>query len=207
MSTLQTAAPVNTFADARTCRNLRSACLGEIHTRRVYQEAARRMEDADLHVIAHAFLFTAAQEKEHAAIFSGLLSVYGGNPLPHADILPLLPGEPAALLQALAQNEISEAERLYPCNSRVALEEGYPRIAAAFQRIAETEALHARRLRQFEEALLSGALFRAERPVSWYCLACGELRTSCEPPDSCPSCGKNRGYFIRSSHFPFAIEG
>ena len=195
------------FTDSQTHRNLRTACLGEMHARRLYLHAARKMEDAKLHVIAHAFHFTAAQEKEHAAIFSGLLSVSGGSPLPHADLLPLLPCEPAALLQALAQNEISEAERLYPCNARIALEEGYPRIAAAFQRIAETEALHARRLRQFEEALLSGTLFRAERPVSWYCLACGELRTSCEPPDSCPSCGKNRGYFIRSSHFPFAIEG
>ncbi len=193
--------------DTRTYQALQSALLGEEQSRRMYLHAAQTLEEAQLHVIAHALRFTAAQEKEHAAIFSGLLSVYGGSPLPHADILPLLPGEPAALLQSLAQNESSEAERLYPCNARIALEEGYPRIATAFQRIAETEALHARRLRQFEEALLSGALFRAERPVSWYCLACGELRTSCEPPDSCPSCGKNRGYFIRSSHFPFAIEG
>ena len=193
--------------DSRTYQALQSALLGEEQSRRMYLHAAQTFEDAQLHVIAHALRFTAAQEKEHAAIFSGLLSVYGGSPLPHVDILPLLPCEPAALLQALAQNEISEAERLYPCNARIALEEGYPRIAAAFQRIAETEALHARRLRQFEEALLSGALFRAERPVSWYCMACGELRTSCEPPDPCPSCGKNRGYFIRSSHFPFAIEG
>ena len=206
MSTLSDAR-IPAFMDSRTYQALQSALLGEEQSRRMYLQAAQTFEDAQLHVIAHALRFTAAQEKEHAAIFSGLLSVYGGNPLPHADILPLLPGEPAALLQALAQNEISEAERLYPCNARIALEEGYPRIAAAFQRIAETEDLHARRLRQFEEALLSGALFRAERPVSWYCLACGELRTSCEPPDSCPSCGKNRGYFIRSSHFPFAIEG
>ena len=195
------------FMDSRTYQALQSALLGEEQSRRLYLQAAQILEEAQLHVIAHALRFTAAQEKEHAAIFSGLLSVYGGSPLPHVDILPLLPSEPAALLQSLAQNELSEAERLYPCNARIALEEGYPRIAAAFQRIAETEALHARRLRQFEEALLSGALFRAERPVSWYCMACGELRTSCEPPDSCPSCGKNRGYFIRSSHFPFAIEG
>ena len=177
------------FMDSRTYQALQSALLGEEQSRRLYLQAAQILEEAQLHVIAHALRFTAAQEKEHAAIFSGLLSVYGGNPLPHADILPLLPGEPAALLQSLAQNEISEAERLYPCNARIALEEGYPRIAAAFQRIAETEALHARRLRQFEEALISGTLFRAERPVSWYCLACGELRTSCEPPDGCPGCG------------------
>lgn len=195
------------FMDSRTYQALQSALLGEEQSRRMYLHAAQTLEEAQLHVIAHALRFTAAQEKEHAAIFSGLLSVYGGSPLPHVDILPLLPGEPAALLQSLAQNELSEAERLYPCNARIALEEGYPRISTAFQRIAETEALHARRLRQFEEALISGTLFRAERPVSWYCLACGELRTSCEPPDLCPSCGKNRGYFIRSSHFPFAIEG
>lgn len=195
------------FMDSRIYHALQSALVGEEQSRRMYLQAAQTFEDAQLHVIAHALRFTAAQEKEHADIFGGLLSVYGGTPLFLTESLPLLPSEPAPLLRALAQSEISETERLYPFNARVALEEGYPRIAAAFQRIAETEALHARRLRQFETALLSGTLFREERPVSWFCLACGELRTSCEPPACCPSCGKNRGYFIRSSHFPFAIEG
>lgn len=206
MSTL-TDARIPAFMDCRIHPALQSALLGEEQSRQMYLQAAQTFEDAQLHVIAHALRFTAAQEKEHADIFSGLLNVYGGTPLPLTDDIPLLPGEPAALLRALAQSESNEAERLYPYNARTALEEGYPRIAAAFQRIAETESLHARRLRQFETALISDTLFRDERPVSWFCLACGELRTSCEPPETCPSCGKNRGYFIRSSRFPFAIEG
>ena len=196
------------FMDTRTHRALCSACLGEMHARRLYLAAARAMEDAHLHVIAHGLRFTAAQEKEHEDIFRGLIRAYGGTlPAPVEDAPLLLPHIPLDILHTIAQGEDDEAEKLYPYNARIALEEGYPRIAAAFQRIAETEALHARRFRQYESALSSGDLFLSDAPVSWLCLPCGQLHTGCQPPESCAACGKDRGHFIRSSHYPFAVEG
>ena len=205
MSTLMDARPP-AFMDSRSHRALQNALLGEEQARQMYLRAAQTMEDARLHVIAHALRYTAAQEKEHAAIFCGLLRFFRGIPLPPAEGAVLLPSAPAEILHVLAQSESSEAERLYPRHARIAREEGYPRIAAAFTRIAETESLHARRFQQFEHALTSGMLFRDVKPVSWFCLACGELRTGCEPPAVCPSCSKDRGHFIRSSFFPFAVE-
>lgn len=199
--------PTQAFMDSQTCRFLRSACMGEMHARRLYLTAARQMEENHLYVIAHAFRFTAAQEKEHADIFRGLIRAYGGPCVPMAEDSPiLLPHEPMEILRAVTRSEHDESDRLYPHNARVAMEEGYPRIAAAFRRIAETEALHARRFRQYGKALADGTLFRDPQRVSWLCLPCGQLHTGCEAPDVCSTCGRDKGHFIRSSYYPFILE-
>lgn len=209
MSTVQTVAqPLQTFAASHTCRNLRSACLGENHARRLYLQAARRMEENALHVIAHAFQFTAAQEKEHGDIFRGLIAAYGGQVVPLAEEAPLLlPCAPLDILKAVAQNEHDEWDTLYPFYAREAREEGYPRIADAFCRIAETEQSHARRFLQYAKALAEGSLFEDEDRVSWLCLPCGQLHMGCRAPERCSACGRDRGHFIRSSYQPFIVEG
>ena len=207
MSTLRTAAPVNTFEDTQTCRNLRSACLGEMHTRSTYLEAAHRMQEADLHVITHAFVFTAAQEKEHADVFRGLMTAHGGQIIPMTEDTPLLlPHSPMDILRAMAQAEHDEWDTLYPHFARQAMEEGYPRIAEAFQRIAETEHIHARRFAQYLALMADDALFDAPDRTSWLCLPCGQLHTGLAAPEQCAACGCSRGHFIRSSFYPFVVE-
>ena len=208
MSTVQPAAmDCRSFPDSQTHRSLRTACLGEMHARRLYLHAARRMEEASLHVIAHAFRFTAAQEKEHADVLRGLIAAHGGCTVPLAEDAPLLlPHEPLDILKAVSQSEHDEWDTLYPYYARVAAEEGYPRIAEAFRRIAETEQHHAMRFLQYAKALADGTLFRDEHRISWLCLPCGQLHTGCEPPASCSGCGKDRGHFIRSSFYPFVID-
>ena len=208
MSTLQTAAPVIPFSATDTCRNLRSACVGEWSAHRLYLHCARRMEDEALQVIAHAFRFTAAQEKEHADVLCGLLSAHRGPcpTVPEDGVLPM-PQEPLALLRAVARSEHDEWDRLYPHYAAVAREEGYPRIASTFLRIAETEQIHARRFLQYAKALAEGTLFRDAHRTTWLCLPCGQLHTGCEPPQSCSGCSSSRGNFIRSSFFPFSVEG
>lgn len=195
------------FAASRTYQALRSACLGEAQARRLYLHAARRMEDMNLHVIAHAFHFTAAQEKEHADIFRGLIAAYGGSSVPTPEDAPLLlPHDPVDILKAVAQNEHDEWDTLYPFHARTAAEEGYPRIASAFCRIAETEQTHAQRFLQYAKALAEGSLFRDHRRISWVCLPCGQLHTGFEPPERCSACGRDRGHFIRSNFAPFIVE-
>jgi len=209
MSTVQPVAiPCQVFIDSQTHRNLRTACLGEMHARRLYLHAARRMEEASLHVIAHAFSFTAAQEKEHADVLRGLIAAHGGQTVPLAEDAPtLLPHETLDILMAVAQSEHDEWDTLYPFYARIAGEEGYPRIADTFLRIAETEQHHAQRFLQYAKALAEGSLFRDERRISWLCLPCGQLHTGLEAPASCSGCGRDRGHFIRSSFYPFVIEG
>ena len=204
MSTMQT--PPMDFIRSRTHRNLVSACQGEGQARRQYLTAADALEEADLYVAAHALRFTAAQEKEHAAIFRGLLRVHGSvaPDEPEADP-PLLPGSPVEMLRHIALSEHGEWDRLYPAFADLADQEGYPRIATAFRRIAETEHLHARRFLQYADALDTGTLFEDPNRLGWLCLRCGHLHYGRRAPDTCSTCGRSRGHFIRSSFEPFTV--
>lgn len=195
------------FRQSRTCTCLCSAYLGESQARRQYLRAAERCEEEGLYVAAYAFRFTAAQEKEHADIFLCLLTALGGErpAMPEDNDVPL-PEEPLAILQAVAQGEGDESDKLYPAYARIAEEEQYPRVAMAFRRIAETERLHARRFRQYEAALRDGSLFASHRRIAWLCLQCGHLHYGTGAPERCDTCNHDRGHFIRSSFEPFTVH-
>lgn len=206
MSTVQTpCGPA--FMDSLTCLNLRSACLSEMHAASHFQHCAEAMEAASLQVIAHAFRFTAAQDREHAAVLSGLMTAHGCS-IPTAEDSDVpYSGSPIELLRASTLSKHGAWDVLYPQYARTAREEGYPRIAQALERIAETEQKHARRFAQYMEALHDGTLFCAKERCSWVCLPCGHLHTGFEPPESCPGCSGGQGHFIRSNHYPFLVEG
>lgn len=189
-----------------TFDGLLSALHGSEQAARLYSAAADCLAEADLHVIAHAFRFTAAQEREHAAVLRGLILAHGGSIPPSSAEDTALPAAPLELLDAAIRMEQSRLETLPAC-AQAARTEGFPRIAHALQRMAETEARHAQRFTRYSAALAEGTLLRAASPVSWFCLNCGQLHTGCEPPDSCPGCGQSRGTFIRSNYFPFNAEG
>lgn len=204
MSTCRTAATVTPFHESQTCHCLQAALRSKRCTCRLYLDAAAALEADGHHVIAHAFRFTAAQEREHADILQGLLTTHGGKPLPKEDA-PSLPHSPIELLRAAAADEHAAWDERCPQDAGAALAEGYPRIATTFRRIAETDQLHARRFVQYLEAVSQGRLLRDEQRVSWVCLGCGQLHTGCEPPERCPGCSGSQGHFIRSSFEPFAV--
>lgn len=206
MSTIQTAAPVIPFRQSRTYGALRAALAGKRHARQLYLDAAAALEKSDLQVIAHAFRFTAAQEAEHVAILAGLLTSRGGD-LPTPEDAPPLPPESIEMLRTVAADEHAVWDERCPLYASAAQEEGYPRIAATFRRMAETDRQHALRFAQYLEVLASGHLFRDAQRVSWVCLACGQLHTGCEPPSSCHGCSGGQGHFIRTNFYPFSVEG
>lgn len=203
MSTTQ--APFCAIYAPKSCRNLSDALHYESLQQVRYLHTAELMEQAELHIIAHAFRFTAAQEKEHAAIFSGLLRLLDAEPLSRISPSPLRSEHPEALLQAAIDAETDAARTLYPAFAQAAQEEGFPRAAAALLRIADTEALHARRFSQFLDALRSGSLFHSPVPVAWLCLPCGQIHFGPDAPARCDACGHGQGGFIRSDFSPFTV--
>lgn len=206
MSTIQTAATVIPGQESQTFCHLQSALGLKDRARRFYLDAARTLETDGFLVIAHAFRYTAAQEREHAAILEGLLTRLGGSFHSPEDVPPL-PCTPLDMLRTAAADEHAFWAERCPLYVSAALDEGYPRIAVAFRRITETDRQHACRFVQYMEAITGGRLFRNEQRVSWVCLACGQIHTGCEPPPSCSGCSGGQGHFIRSSFYPFAVEG
>lgn len=193
------------FASTETCRCLITAFQDESRARQQYLLGARRCEQQELFVLSYALQFTAAQEKEHAAIFHGLLSAFGGGCITASSTPEALPEDPLEMLRTIAGEEEKAACQRYPAWARIAQEEDYPRIATAFQRIAETERLHASRFRQYAHALEDGTLFYSPARTGWLCLACGHLRYSQAASQRCSTCGRDRGHFIRSDFHPFTV--
>lgn len=184
---------------------LADAYQAKAYLHRRYLAAAEAMEGQSLHVIAHAFRYTAAQEQEHEAVLLGILRVRGGEVPPAMADAPL-PADPLLLLREAASVERDTADGLYPRYAAMACAVGEPRVAETFRRMAETERGHAQRFQQYAKALAEDTLFRDEQRRSWLCLACGQLHVSREAPAACPSCGCDQGHFIRSSYEPFLVE-
>lgn len=187
------------------CRCLTEAWRTKSALRRRYLSAAEWLDESALHVVAHAFRYTAAQEGEHETLLAGMLRVRGGVcPPERADTS--LPDDPLTLLTDAARAEQDAAECAYPQAALVAEAAGDTRAADALRRMAALEECHARRFRQYAEALAADTLFRDTQRRTWLCLACGQLHAGREAPDRCPSCGCDKGHFIRSSHEPFLVN-
>lgn len=183
--------------------NLAPVLQAMLQQQRLCQQAANVLDAADLHVIAHVFRFTAAQESEHAAILTGLL---GTRPPQHTDAPTPGVTSPALWLSAAIESESTCAGELLPEAARSAAQVGLGRTADALLRIAENDRRHALRFRQCLLALEDGSLLHSAAPTSWFCLACGGLHHGCDAPAHCESCGALRGHFIRSSFHPFTVQ-
>ncbi|MBR4959804.1 MAG: rubrerythrin family protein [Clostridia bacterium] len=187
------------FTPTETHLNLMRAFAGESQARNRYTIAAKKAKEKNLYVLEEVFLYTADQERAHAAVFYDLLqeasgqtlTIDGGFPV---DIDPAMSG----ILQAAQRNERAEANDVYPAFAAQADRDGNTRAAAVFREIAKIEAVHAERFGQFETWLSGDALFSNNAVCVWMCQNCGHLHTGTKAPNVCPVCLHEQGYFLRA---------
>jgi len=177
----------------RTERNLLTAFAGESQARNRYTYFASQAKKEGYQRIAHIFLETAEQEKEHAKRLFKFLE--GGEVEIQASFPAGRIGNTLENLLAAAEGENYEHSRMYPEFARVAREEGFPEIAAVLEAIAEAEKFHEKRYRALAERLKAGTLFRRDEPIVWRCRNCGYIHVGPEAPEECPACAHPRGYF------------
>ena len=150
------------FETSRTWANLMSAFAGESQARTRYEAYAQKAAEQGQEQIAAIFRATAANEYAHALLW--LEALHGGT-------LP----DTLRNLQDAAQGEHFEWSSMYREYAQTAREEGYPRLAAAFELTAGVEAEHEARYR--------------------ICRYCGYIHEGEAAPVRCPLCGKPQGYF------------
>lgn len=194
----------NNLKNSRTKENLMRAFAGESQARNRYTFAARLAEEKGLYAISQIFLFTADQERAHAARFYELLGdltgetieIQGGYPIDdNADVIN-------ALLAA-EHNEMEEYQNVYQEFGDVAKEEGFLEVASAFYQIAEVEKIHGERFRKLAELLKNGTYFENAEEEQWMCLNCGHIHSGKRVPQVCPVCRYEKGYFIPLSLAPY----
>jgi len=77
---------------------------------------------------------------------------------------------------------------MYPAMAQVAREEGFEKIAEAFDAISISEKQHGKRFTDLAQNLEAGRVFKRGGKVVWRCLNCGYLHEADEAPKLCPAC-------------------
>ena len=186
-----------------TALNLMRAFAGESQARNRYTIAAHAAKEQNQYLLSQVFLFTANQEKEHAArlwkMMAGVtgqnIQIEGGYPVETSSDL-------VTLLQSSVHNEMEEAETVYPAFADAARKEGFAREADFFTRLSKVEKEHAERFKRFADLFSQQKLFSGG-VQGWICLNCGYIHEGDSAPQVCPLCEHPQGYFIRTDLSPF----
>jgi len=177
----------------KTEQNLLKAFAGESQARNRYTYAASVAKKEGYEQISAIFLETAENEREHAKRFFKFLE--GGG----VEITAMYPAgtieNTLENLKMAAAGENEEHTLLYPGFAKVAEEEGFPEVAAAFTMIAKVEVEHEERYNKLIANIEKGEVFKKSSPTRWKCRNCGYVREGDEAPDLCPACVHEKKHF------------
>ena len=178
---------------SQTEKNLLKAFAGESQARNRYEFFAKVAKSEGYEQISGIFQKTANQEKQHAKKFFKFLE--GGD----LEITAMYPagkiGTTAENLKAAAGGENEEWTVLYPEFSRIAKEEGFNDVAAAFRLIAKVEAEHEKRYLKLLKNIEDGTVFVKPEKVRWVCSNCGYVHEGEKAPEMCPACDHPKAFF------------
>jgi len=177
----------------QTEKNLLCSFAGESQARMRYTYFASTAKKEGYEQISAIFLETAEQEKEHAKKFFKYLE--GGD----VEITACYPagviGTTAENLLAAAMGEHEEWSDLYPHFAEIADQEGFPKIADTFRKVAAAEVEHENRYRRLLERIENGTTFKRDEEANWQCRNCGYVHVAAEAPKTCPACVHPQAYF------------
>ena len=180
-----------------TARSLMKAFAGESQARNRYTFYAQVARKEGLIQIAQIFQLTATNEEAHAKeFFKGMNE--GNLNQRTVDIgadFPVALNDTLTNLESVAQGEHEEHAELYPQFSQIAAEEGFPVIAKLFSNIASIEKDHEERFRAFYDLVKKDQLLKKDVQIAWVCSVCGYVHMGTEPPQICPVCKHEKGYY------------
>jgi rubrerythrin len=183
----------------KTAENLLKSFAGESQARTRYTFYASVADKEGYKQIKNIFLETADNEKEHAKRFYKFLLEGLAGELPA--MIEITAGYPVAQgstldnLKAAAAGENEEYAELYPAFAKVAEEEGFTEVAAAFKMIATVEKRHEIRYQKLAENISNHQVFHKDGRVFWKCGNCGYVHEGTDAPEKCPACLHPQAYF------------
>lgn len=177
----------------KTEQNLLKAFAGESQARMRYDYFAKQAKKEGYEQIAAIFEETALNEMQHAKKFFSFLE---GRMVEITATYPAGKiGTTIENLKAAAEGENEEWTELYPEFARIAKEEGFPKVAAAFNTIAKVEKEHEERYLKLLKNVEEGSVFKKDKVVKWKCRKCGHIHEGTEAPQKCPACDHPQAHF------------
>jgi rubrerythrin len=184
---------MKTLKGSRTEKNLMTAFAGESQARNRYTYSASQAKKEGFVQIANIFEETANQEKEHAKRLFKFLE--GGTAEVTASFPAGVIGTTLENLREASGGEHYEHAEMYPGFAKVAREEGFPEIAAAFESIAVAEKQHEKRYVALANNIENDRVFKRGKTVVWRCINCGYIHEGTEAPNICPACVHPQAHF------------
>ena len=182
------------LSGTKTERNLLAAFAGESQARNRYSYAAGVARKEGYVQIAALFEETAENEREHAKRFFKFLE--DGNMV---EITATYPGGKIGTteenLAAAAAGEHEEWTELYPAAAKIAKDEGFADVAAAFTMIARVEKEHEARYQRLLDNVRGKKVFKRDGAAQWKCRNCGYVHEGPEAPAKCPACLHPQSHF------------
>ncbi|MHA1540870.1 MAG: rubrerythrin [Alphaproteobacteria bacterium] len=179
--------------NTQTEKNILTAFAGESQARNRYTYFASVANKEGYREISEAFLEIANQEKEHAKRLFKLLE--GGE----VEITAKYPagkiGATIENLKASIGGENYENTIMYPEFSKIAKEEGFPKIAEVLSAIAVAEIYHEKRFKDFLQNIENKKVFEKDSEVIWCCINCGYNYKGKKAPEKCPACDHAQKHF------------
>ncbi|MCL2388454.1 MAG: rubrerythrin family protein [Defluviitaleaceae bacterium] len=165
---------------SKTEQNLRTAFSGESEARNKYTYFAGVAKKEGYEQIAAIFQETANNEMAHAKLW-----------FKHLNGL----GDTKANLKSAAAGEHHEWTEMYKEFAATAREEGFDKIAAQMELIAEIEKHHENRYLKLLENIENDTAFKRDTKQRWICLNCGHIHESESAPQVCPACVHPQSFF------------
>lgn len=184
---------MSSLKGTETEKNLLKSFAGESQARMRYTFFSSKAKKEGYEQIAAIFEETANQEKEHAERFFKFLE--GGCVEITASFPAGVIGTTAENLKEAAAGENEEWSELYPHFAQIAREEGFNKIADAFEKIATVEYQHEKRYREFLSNVETGTVFAKGVSITWQCRNCGYVHEGPDAPKTCPACLHPQAYF------------
>lgn len=182
---------------SKTYENLMRAFAGESQARNRYNIASSVAKNEGFQVVGSVFDYTADQERAHAKVFYQMLKEYVGDNISISGAYPIDNYDSTAkALRAAQHNELEEWDEVYKNFSKIAREEGFIKVAHAFERIAAIEKVHADRFGRLADEIENNIIFRRNEEIPWICTVCGNVHVGKEAPKICNVCEHPQGFFM-----------
>lgn len=182
---------------SKTILNLAKAFAGECMARARYEYIEYGARQQGYTALAEVVDKIAYNEFNHSRMFYSFIQSAGKRTLDNIDVQSGYPfrekWDLTENLRLAAEDELDEAEKVYPLYAETARKEGFSDVAGLFENIIEVEKQHAKTFQKLHEAMKNGTLYNKKSTVSWTCGGCGYSETGKKAFETCPLCQAKQG--------------
>ena len=183
--------------DSKTYINLARSYAGECQARTRYEFIEYGARTQGYKALAELVDKVVYNEFNHARMFYTFIQQSEETQVENIDISAGYPFKEkwdlVENLRIAAEDELDEAERIYPEFAATAREEGFPEIAKLYEDIIGVETCHHKLFKQLYEQMKKGTMYKKKEKVKWKCADCGYEATSKAAWKECPLCKAKQG--------------